>query len=345
MRLKRSLSLFLLGAALCLATAPGFAQSIFRDDAGRAVAVPTKVGKVWPAGPPAAALLYILAPEKMLGWIQAVPEGAKPFLTPQAAALPVLGRLTGRGNTASLEAVVKAAPDLILDVGTVGPTYVSLADRIQTETHIPYALIGGSLAETPQLLRRAGALLGVSARAETLAAYAASTLDEIAKRIATVPVAERPKAYLARGPRGLTTDVGGSINAEVFDVLGAQNVVASNGAGNLADVSLEQVLAWQPDIIVTIDRNFYDHVASDPAWQAVKAVREKRVYLAPLDPFGWVDEPPGPNRIIGLRWLAKLLYPRLFPEDLRAETRRFYELFYHQTPSDAELDALLGKTA
>ncbi|HEY1506937.1 MAG TPA: iron ABC transporter substrate-binding protein, partial [Stellaceae bacterium] len=77
-------------------------------------------------------------------------------------------------------------------------------------------------------------------------------------------------------------------------------------------------------------------------WQGVKAVRDKRVYLEPRSPFGWVDEPPGPNRLIGLRWLAHLLYPQLFSGDIRAETKRFYELFYHQAPTDAQLDQLLG---
>jgi len=329
--------------ALVLAPLTARAQEGFRDDAGRQVAVPAKVEKVWPAGPPAEALVYILAPEKLLGWTHPFSAEAKALMTPAAAALPVIGRLTGRGNTASLEAVVAAKPDVIFDVGTIGPTYVSLADRVQDQTHIPYALIGGSLAETPALLRKAGTVLRVPDRGEALARYAATALDEIAHRIAAVPAADRPKAYLARGPRGLTTDVSGSINAEAMDFLGAKNVVpAGASGGNLADVSMEQVLAWQPDVIITIDANFMAAVGSDPLWLGIKAVKEKRVYLAPRFPFGWVDEPPGPNRIMGLRWMAKLLYPRLFPEDLRAETKRFYELFYHETITDAQLDQLLG---
>lgn len=336
----------LTGAALALMALPPAAQAqrSFHDDGGRDVALPAQVEKVWPAGPPAEVLLYILAPDKLLGWTHPFSDDAKSFMRPREASLPVIGRLTGRGNTASLESVIKAAPDLVLDVGTVGPTYVSLADRVQDETHIPYVLIGGSLADTPTLLRKAGGVLGVPERAEILARYAENALTAMQQRIASVPAEQRPKAYLARGPRGLETDVKGSINAEVLDVLGAQNVVApGTSAGNLADVSMEQVLAWQPDVIVTIDRNFIQTVWNDPQWQGVKAVHDKRVYLEPLAPFGWIDEPPGPNRIIGLRWLAKLLYPRLFPEDMRAETKRFYELFYHQAPSDAQLDQLLAK--
>jgi iron complex transport system substrate-binding protein len=339
----RRIALAVLLLPLVAATAPADARD-FTDAGGRTVAIPDKISHVWPAGPPAEALIYILAPEKLTGWTHRISPEAASFMSDGYGALPVIGRLTGRGNTANLESVVAAAPDLVLDVGTIGPTYVSLADRVQAQTHIPYVLIGGTLADTATLLRTAGTVLGVPARAEQLARYAQDALDDIRKRIATVPGAERPKAYMARGPAGLETDVRGSINGEALDFLGAQNVVAAGmSAGNLADVSMEQVLAWQPDVIVTIDRNFIQTVWTDPQWQGVKAVRDKHVYLEPLSPFGWVDEPPGPNRIIGIRWLAKLLYPRLFPEDMRAETKRFYELFYHQAPTDAQLDQLLGK--
>ena len=142
----------LIGAACGMAMlAPlAVAQTGFRDDGGREIALPAKVEKVWPSGPPAEALTYILAPEKLIGWTRAPSPEAQAFMSERYASLPVIGRLTGRGNTASLEAVVKAAPDLILDVGTVGPTYVSLADRVQTQTHIPYVLIGGPPTCPPQ---------------------------------------------------------------------------------------------------------------------------------------------------------------------------------------------------
>jgi iron complex transport system substrate-binding protein len=329
---------------LLLAPAIAGARS-FTDAGGRTVQLPDQVTHVWPAGPPSEALIYILAPEKLVGWTHRIAPESAAFMPKNYGALPVVGRLTGRGNTANLEAVMAAKPDLILDVGTVGPTYVSLADRVQDQTHIPYVLIGGSLTDTPTLLRTAGTVLGVPDRADTLARYAEDEIADIQKKIATVPANARPKAYMARGPRGLETDVAGSINGEALTFLGAQNVVPQGAsAGNLADVSMEQVLAWQPDVIVTIDRNFFATVFSDPQWQGVKAVRERHVYLEPLDPFGWIDEPPGPNRLIGLRWLAHLLYPQLFSGDIRAETKRFYELFYHQAPTDAQLDYLLGTT-
>jgi iron complex transport system substrate-binding protein len=59
-------------------------------------------------------------------------------------------------------------------------------------------------------------------------------------------------------------------------------------------------------------------------------------------PFGWVDFPPSVNRLIGLWWLAKSLYPERFPEDLRTLMADFYTRFYHVTPSSAQIDHVLA---
>jgi iron complex transport system substrate-binding protein len=186
-------------------------------------------------------------------------------------------------------------------------------------------------------------LLGVEARGEELARYAEETLGEVRRRSETVPREKRLKVYMARGPRGLETGISGSINVEALDFVAVHNVAGESlGAGGIVNVSLEQVLAWQPDAIVTIDSNFYADVWKDPLWQGVKAVRDGRVYLSPGLPFTWIDSPPSANRLIGVRWLGKVLYPELFPEDLREETRRFYALFYHREPTDAQLDELLA---
>jgi len=121
----------------------------------------------------------------------------------------------------------------------------------------------------------------------------------------------------------------------------AQNVAGEN-KGGLANVSIEQVLLWNPDVIITIDQDFAASVRNDPAWGSVKAVRDSRVHLSPKMPFGWVDFPPSVNRLIGLWWLAKILYPDKFSEDMRALTRDFYAMFYHRTPDDAQIDHVLA---
>jgi len=279
----------------------------------------------------------------MLGWTRAPSPEARSFLPARYAELPEIGRLTGRGNTVNLENVVRLAPDLVLDVGSTTATYVSLADQVQEQTHIPAVLIGGRLTGTAATLRTVGGLLGMSERAEALAQYAETVLGEVHEAVAKIPMAERPSVYVARGPRGLESTVAGSIGSEVVDLVGSRNVVGKDTAPrSIVDVSPEQILAWQPDVILTVDRRFYAAVRADPVWREVKAVQGGHFHFVPDLPFSWLDDPPAPNRLIGLLWLGKLLYPASFPQDVRAEARRFYALFYQQEPSEVQLDGLLA---
>ncbi len=282
------------------------AQSV-ADATGRALAIPQNVTRVFPAGPPAAIMLYALAPELLIGWPRANRPEEREFLLPDVGGRPEVGRITGRGNTANLEVVLALKPDLILDVGSTTQTYVSLAERVQEQTGIPYALLDGRFAATAESFRKLGELTRRSVQGEVFGAYAERTLETITKRIADIAQEKRPRVYFARGPRGLETGLGGSINVETIELL-AQNV-AGERKGGLATVSIEQVLLWNPDIIITIDRDFAANVKKDPAWIGVAAAQAGRVHLAPKLPFGWVDFPPSVNRLIGLWWVAKILYP------------------------------------
>jgi iron complex transport system substrate-binding protein len=312
------------------------------DSAGRNVEVPDRVDRVFAAGPPASILIYMLAPEKMTGWPNPPRAEERPLIAPPYRDLPTLGRLTGRGGTANLEVVLRVKPDLILDFGSVRDTYVSLADNVQEQTRIPYILIDGRFEATPAALRLLGEILDLEERAERQANYVEATFAEIDAVLKATPAEKRPGVYLARGPDGLETGVLGSINTEIIERAGGRNVMRAAGQRGLVRASMEQVIVADPEIILTWDRSFFGRVMKDPLWAGIKAVRDKRVYLAPTAPFGWIDRPPSLNRIIGLKWLAGLFYPDRLGHDLRETTREFYRLFYHVDPSDAELDTLIA---
>jgi iron complex transport system substrate-binding protein len=327
-------------SATLLAPRLGRAATV-TDAAGRAVPIPDKVARVFPAGPPAAILLYTLAPDLLLGWPRANRPEECVYMLPDICARPEVGRITGRGNTANLETVLALKPDLILDVGSTSPTFVSLAARVQEQTGIPYALLDGRFDAIPSAYRTVGELVHRKAEAEALARYADETMTTIKMRVDKIPESQRPLVYYGRGPRGLETGLGGSINVETIEFLGAKNV-AGERRGGMATVSVEQVLLWNPDVIITIDRDFAANVRSDAVWGSVKAVQAGRVHLSPKMPFGWVDFPPSVNRLIGLWWLAKVLYPEEFPEDLKPKTRDFYTRFYHRTPTDEQIEHVLA---
>jgi iron complex transport system substrate-binding protein len=315
------------------------------DSAGRRVEVPAKIERVFAAGSPACVFLYTLAPEKLLNWNLPLTAEQRAYIPARYGTLPALGRLTGRGNTASVEIVLSARPDVILDYGTINPTYVSLADRIQKQIGVPYLLFDGSFDKIASTYKAAGSVLGASESGGRLSAYAERLLADVDKRLARVAADKRPLVYYARGPRGLQTGLKGSINVESIERVGARNVAAERmGAGSLVSVSPEQLLEWNPDIVITIEPAFAAIAATDDVWKNIRAVRERRVFVAPELPFPLIDSPPSANRLIGLKWLGSVLYPEMFHEDLRAETRNFYSLFYHRAPDEKQLNELLSGT-
>jgi len=324
---------------------PGVAASqarrVFVDSAGRRVELSERVDRIYAAGPPASILVFAIAPDKLIGWTSAWREAERPFIARRYADLPTLGRLTGRGNTANVEVVLQAKPDFIVDYGTVSPTLSSLADRVQEQTGIPYVLLDGEFDRMTEAILLVGRIANEEKRATELARYAQDTVSDINRRIAKISQERRPRVYYGRGPQGLNTGLAGSISAQFIEQLGAVNVAAELGKGGLVQVSIEQVLRWNPDFVITIDPNFHAAARSHPIWRELPAIKAGRIHLAPNVPFGWIDFPPSINRLIGLRWLARILYPDVFPEDLRPIVRDFYTRCYHQAPTEAQLEALL----
>ncbi|WP_439526814.1 iron ABC transporter substrate-binding protein [Roseovarius mucosus] len=326
---------------LAVLALPAHARSV-TDSAGRVVEVPDTVTSVFASGPPASVLVYVLKPEALTGWPRALRPEERAYIAAPYRDIPETGRLTGRGGEANLERVLQIQPDLIVDFGSVRDTYIDLADRVQEQTGIPYLLIDGRFDNTPEALRILGHALGVPERGEVLALDVEATFARIDAMLANVPEEDRPRVYLARGPEGLETGMKGSINTEIIERAGGRNVADDGGATRgLVNASMEQLIVANPDTIVTWDPNFYASVFDDPLWQGIDAVQRGRVYLSPTAPFGWIDRPPSLNRMMGLLWMAGLLYPDLWQGNLREDTRAFYALYYNVELSDEDLERLL----
>ncbi|MDR2327073.1 MAG: iron ABC transporter substrate-binding protein [Acidovorax sp.] len=308
--------------------------------------LPAAPQRVFAAGPPAGVLVAALAPQQLMGWPMQLSDVARSYLGPQLRALPHLGRLSGRGSTMPLEALLALQPSLVLDAGTADATYVSATERLARQTGLPCVLVQGSLPDHARQLREVGALLGVAARGETLAQYADAMAALVAQVVGSLPMAQRPRVYLGRSANGLETGLAGSINVEVIEFAGGRNVAAAAGRGGLTRVSMEQMLAWDPEVILTQEPAFAALLRSDPLWRGISAVRSGRIHLAPMLPFGWLDGPPSVNRLIGVRWLLEKLHPghaalRGLPP-LAQAVREFYALFYGAQLSDAQVQNLLG---
>jgi iron complex transport system substrate-binding protein len=265
------------------------------DATGRTVQVPDHIARVLPAGPPAAVLLAAIAPDLMLGWPSPVSDGARALLASDAAKLPQIPRMTGRDDvTAKLQAL---HPDLILDYGTVSPRYADLARATQERTGTPTILLDGSLTEIPHVFRLLGGILHRESRAETLA--------NLAEALLALPTThtDRPRLVYARGADGMSVAAPGTDVTEVFTRLGWQ-VLAPDGNGTFRPSSIDAIRALDPDLLIFADPAMRETILHDDAWRAVRAVREGHALVAPSQPFGWLEEPPSINRLLGLAWLS-----------------------------------------
>ena len=308
---------------------------------------PQNMRRVFAAGPPAAVLLGVLAPDRLMGWPFRLPESAGHLLSSRLRGLPVTGRLAGRGSTVSSETLLQLRPDLIVDIGTVDDTYRSTLQRVSTQTGLPCVLMYGRLHDHPAQLLELGRLLGVVERSRQLAAWATDALALAGRVRRSRPAGQRPRVYFGRGSDGLETGRADAIHLEVVTAVGGENVAAATGQGGLMRASLEQILSWDPEVIVTQDPEFARHALQDRSWRTVSAVRNGRVHLAPILPFGWLDGPPGVNRLIGLYWLLARLYPGIpgIEADLYRATADFYRLFYGVALSPDAVRALAGSPA
>jgi iron complex transport system substrate-binding protein len=332
----------------------GWGQSGTRtivDMAGRKVTVPAQISKVYSTSKIGIIAIYTLNPDALVGWNFALREGEKKFIPAKYHHLPVLGCWSGRNNTANLEQIIRIHPDCLISMGTIDRSYIDSADRIQKQLKIPVILVDGALTKLDVAYRFLGDLMGCQARARALGAYCRRTVTTVMQAVAKVPPEKRVRVYYAEGMKGLETDPKGSMHTEVLELAGGINVAKVpllKGYGRSA-VSWEQLLDWNPEVIIvgydkgTINGGLYQKIRSDSIWGKLKAVQTKRVYQIPSDPFDWFDRPPGVNRIIGVKWLANLLYPGYVKLNPEAEVKKFYRKFYRRRLTRAEVAELLQK--
>ena len=236
---------------------------------------------------------------------------------------------------------------VILSMGTsaITETDISEADALQEQLGIPVVLFSGDSADYAEAYRLLGKMIDREEDAEELIAYTADIVAEVEAVAAQVPEEERVRLYYAEGDDGLSTEPASSNRSYVFNTAGAVNVAqvdAQAGYGQSA-VSMEQVLEWNPQIIITQGTtNAYETILSDPNWASIDAVKNGRVYKMPSQPYSWADRPPSVNRFIGLKWMANLLYPDLYDIDIVEEAIEYYDVMYHVEVSREDMEALLA---
>ena len=119
----------------------------------------------------------------------------------------------------------------------------------------------------------------------------------------------------------------------------------------VAPVSLEQIYAWNPDVIFlnsfsafTAEDIATNNVIAGHDWSGLASVQNGDFYKMPLGMYYWF--PPCSDSPLALQWMAKHLYPELFADiDMDAEIKEYFKEFYGVTLSDEDLHTLYNPPA
>ena len=310
------------------------------DMAGRVMDIPIEIGSVFSANPISAIYLYTLVPDLLLGWNYELNEIERSIILEKYHTIPNFGM----GDAINYEAVMLANPSIALNVSAINEGSIDQSDKLAESLGVPVIMVSNLLEDAPAVYRFMGDLFGVREQAEKLAAYAERTFNDISAM--SIPDEEKVRIYYGNGEDSLETAPAGSSHGQIIDMVNAINAADLElGDGSRIQISAEQLLAWDPDVILVHGEpraNMSGGTAaaailSNPNYSTLKAVETGMVFGTPNAPFSWVDRPPGPNRIIGMRWLSTLIYPDYIQYDVDDEVREFFRLFYHTELSDEKL--------
>ena len=316
----------------------------FTDSAGRTLELPAKAERIAVSGPTAQIVLFALAPERLVGIANSWDAAAQEYIAPEYYNLPLMGQLYGGKGELNLEELLKADPDVVIDVGEPKQGIAEDMDKLTEQTGIPFLHIDGYTSTMGDTYRMLGELLGLEDRAAVLAdycdeiyAFAAGLEEKLA------PEKKKTALYLL-GDSGLNVIASGSFHAEMLNLIVENAAVLENpsskGTGNETD--MEQLMLWDPEVIFFAPDSVYDKVGNDLAWQELQAIRNGSYYRVPYGPYNWMGFPPSVQRYLGILWAAKLLYPETADYDLYTEIARYYKLFYGCELTQAQFDALMG---
>jgi iron complex transport system substrate-binding protein len=319
---------------------------IFTDSVGRQVEVPVEINRIAVSGPLAQIVLFALAPDKLVGIATEWTKEAEQYLDPVYYQLPVLGQLYGGKGEMNLEELLHESPQLVIDVGEPKKTIVEDLAKLQEQTGLPFVHVTATINTMADAFRMLGKLLHMEDEAEKLALYC----EEILSRTNTIldTIGENGKANLlyCLGAEGQNVIAKNSYHAEIIDLLSNNLAVvddpSAKGTGN--EVDMEQILMWNPDVILFDPDSIYETVKEKEGWQQVKAIQDGKYYEVPFGPYNWMGFPPSAQRFLGMIWMAQLLYPDVANYDLYTEIARYYQLFYHCDLTEEQFKTLVANS-
>jgi iron complex transport system substrate-binding protein len=314
---------------------------------GTQLTVPAVINRVIATGPVETQLIYIIAPEKLVG-LSSAWSGDPSYISANCKDIPVIGNASN--GSFNFEAAIATAPDIVLE----GKTKNLATDREKFGTIPVVGVSAGDdlLTMYEGEIKYVADLLGVSERSEEFLAYYKEAMAYVQSVVSDIPDSDKVRVYYAEGNDGLQTDALGSWHTNLLAYCGGINVanVEVSNTSQAVQASMEQVYAWNtadPIDMIIIGRGSqsttYQAIVSSSAWQELDCVKQGSVYARPDNPTSWFDGPPGYGQILGMYWMVHTLYPgKTTGLDLNARIKEFYSKFLHYNLSDQEVARLLA---
>lgn len=242
----------------------------------------------------------------------------------------------------NIEELARCKPDLVFVKGDTANNQAEV-DKLN-KSGIPFLVIKfNSMEEQQQCMAMIGEVLGEREIAAKYIQYYRRILERVAEQVGSIPESERVRVYHSLN-EATRTDAPGTLPADWTRWAGADNVSVDQELkpyeGNYY-ASMEQILLWDPEVILVNDPNVVDYIMNHEQWKPIKAVRDRRVLALPngLSRWGHFSSLETP---LAVMWTAKNLYPEQFAAwDMDAETRYFYREFLRMELSDQELEGIL----
>ena len=251
----------------------------------------------------------------------------------------------------TVEEILAQNPDVVFMTGSAsGSNYDALKNAGLTVISFPTAGSGDdsdTFYTIASWLRQMGEVFGDSKAAEDLIAYNAATLREIDAKLANVAAVDKPSVMIIfqLSDRNLTVAGGGHYSD--FWIMHSGGVNAASELDKIQPVGIEQVMAWNPDIIYittfspAMPEDLYNNTIAGFDWSQVKAVQNKQVYKIPLGSYRWYA--PSCEGSLMLQWMAAINHPDIFNNvNIEAKVVEFFEKFYGVTPTDEQVKVLLN---
>jgi iron complex transport system substrate-binding protein len=301
---------------------------IIIDDYGRSVEVPDKVTKIFASSPPITMSVLAFDPNLIAALNFPFTKEQKPYVG-TAYNKPVAGGFFGQGQTPNFELLAASRPDVILAWGSM-PGIEKIIKKFSV-LHIPVVLVKNStIADLVSQFELYAKLTGDQKRADELIAYTKQTLALIDSLQTELKKHSPVRYYFAEDIDGLKSECEGSFHLEPFLYSGAKNALDCKMSSNygMEQISLETVLSAKPDVFIVMEKEFYKNVYNNSRFASLKAIKNRRVYLVPSQPFNYITRPPSFMRLMGIRWLIHTFYPHLLNDSLIQEQKRFKEVFF-----------------